>query len=60
MQKIVAKENKIGKVGGIIGAFAPPLKSWTEFRDAPVIAQKSFREIWRERSATNKHKKDTK
>jgi L-lactate dehydrogenase complex protein LldF len=60
MQKMVVKENKIGKVGGIIGAFAPPLKSWTEFRDAPVMAEKSFREIWRERSAVNKDKMETK
>jgi len=57
MQKFVAKE---GKVGGIIGTFAPPVKSWAEFRDAPSVAKKSFREIWREGLATNKHEPDTK
>ena len=46
MQKFVANE---GKVGGIIGKFAPPLKSWTEFRDAPTVAKQSFREIWKEK-----------
>lgn len=46
MQKFVAKQ---GKVGGLIGTFAPPLKNWTEFRDAPSVASKSFREIWKER-----------
>ncbi len=57
MQKFVAKE---GKVGGIIGTLAPPLKNWTEFRDAPSLAKKSFREVWKEGLATNKHEKDAK
>lgn len=48
MQKFVAKENKIGKVGSLMAKLAPPLGNWTEFRDAPTIAKKSFRDIWKE------------
>jgi L-lactate dehydrogenase complex protein LldF len=47
MQKFVAKDNKIGKVSGILSKLAPPLGAWTAWRDAPTIAPKSFREIWK-------------
>ena len=59
MQKFVAKNGKIGKVSGLMAKIAPPLGNWTEFRDAPTVAPKSFREIWKEGLATNKHEKDT-
>ena len=48
LQKFVARDGKIGKVSGLMAKIAPPLKNWTEFRDAPTVAPKSFREIWRE------------
>ncbi len=48
MQKLVAKNGKIGRVSGLLAEIAPPLGNWTEFRDAPTIAQKSFREIWKD------------
>jgi L-lactate dehydrogenase complex protein LldF len=48
MQKFVAADNKIGKVSGLLAKIAPPLGKWTEFRDAPTVAPKSFREIWRD------------
>ena len=48
MQKFVAKNGKIGEVSGLMAKIAPPLGNWTAFRDAPVIAPKSFREIWKD------------
>ncbi|MGI9036659.1 MAG: LutB/LldF family L-lactate oxidation iron-sulfur protein [Pyrinomonadaceae bacterium] len=59
-QKFVAKNGKIGEVSGLMKKIAPPLGNWTEFRDAPTVAAKSFRDIWKEELATNKHEKDTK
>ncbi|MFL6468674.1 MAG: LutB/LldF family L-lactate oxidation iron-sulfur protein [Pyrinomonadaceae bacterium] len=49
MQKFIARDGKIGKVGGIISRMFPPLGAWTAWRDAPAIAPKSFREMWNER-----------
>ena len=49
MQRFVAREGKIGKVGSFISRLVPPLGAWTEWRDAPVVTSKSFREMWRER-----------
>ncbi len=48
MQRTVARDGKIGKVGGLVSRLAPPLGAWTAWRDAPVVAPKSFRELWRE------------
>ena len=47
-QRFLAKNGKIGQVSGLMAKIAPPLGNWTEFRDAPTIAPKSFREIWNE------------
>ena len=47
MQKFVAKDGKVGKVSSLIAKIAPPLGNWTEFRDAPIIAKQSFRELWK-------------
>ncbi len=49
MQRLVASNGKIGKVGSFISRLVPPLGAWTEWRDAPVVAPKSFREMWREK-----------
>ena len=49
MQGLVARNGKIGKVGGLISRLVPPLGAWTAWRDAPVVAPRSFREMWREK-----------
>lgn len=48
MQKMVAKDGRVGKQSGILSKLAPPLGAWTALRDAPVVAEKSFREMWDE------------
>ena len=47
-QRMIVRRNRIGKVGGVIAAAAPPLKAWTSARDLRPIEAKSFREQWRE------------
>ena len=54
MQKFVAKDGKIGKVSSLMAKIAPPLGNWTEFRDAPIIAKQSFRDIWRAKKVKSK------
>ncbi len=49
MQKFVARDGKIGRVGGVLSKLAPPLGAWTAWRDAPTVAPKSFREMWKEK-----------
>ena len=49
MQRFIAREGKIGKVGGMLAVLVPPLGAWTARRDAPVVSSKSFREMWREK-----------
>jgi L-lactate dehydrogenase complex protein LldF len=48
MQRPVAREGRIGKVSGVFARLAPPLGAWTNWRDAPVVAKRSFRDEWRE------------
>ncbi len=47
MQKFVAKDGKIGKVSNLFSKLVPPLSAWTAWRDAPTVAPKSFREVWK-------------
>jgi hypothetical protein len=47
-QKLIVRNGKIGKAGGVVSAFLPPLASWTAKRDAPLVAPRSFREQWRD------------
>ena len=47
-QRLIVRGNRIGKVGGLIGAMAPPLAAWTNSRDLRPIEAKSFREQWRD------------
>jgi hypothetical protein len=54
MQKFVAKDDKIGEQKGFLSKLAPPLGAWTAWRDAPTIAPKSFREIWKEEKVKSK------
>jgi hypothetical protein len=46
--KFVAKDEKIGEQKGFLAKAAPPLGAWTAWRDAPTVAPKSFREMWRD------------
>ena len=48
MQKFVARNGKIGQISGLIARLAPPLGAWTAWRDAPVVAPRSFREQWKD------------
>lgn len=54
MQKLIARDGKIGKVSGLLAKIAPPLGNWTAWRDAPTVAPKSFREMWAENEAKSK------
>lgn len=47
MQRLVARDGKIGRVSGFVASLVPPLGAWTVWRDAPVVAKTSFREEWR-------------
>ena len=49
MQRFVARDGKIGKVGGMLAVLVPPLGAWTARRDGPLVASKSFREMWKEK-----------
>lgn len=61
-QKFLANGERIGKVSSLMATLAPPLGKWTQFRDAPTVAPKSFREIWEEelkneeKLTTDKHR----
>jgi L-lactate dehydrogenase complex protein LldF len=48
LQRAVVRKGRIGKVGGVVAKLAPPLAAWTEWRDAPPLAPRTFREQWRE------------
>ena len=48
LQKPMVRGGRIGKVGGLLAKLAPPLGAWTEWRDAPPLAPRSFREQWRD------------
>ncbi|HEY8561982.1 MAG TPA: LutB/LldF family L-lactate oxidation iron-sulfur protein [Pyrinomonadaceae bacterium] len=48
MQKFVARDEKIGEQKGFLSKLVPPLGAWTAWRDAPTVAPKSFREIWKD------------
>jgi hypothetical protein len=48
LQRAVVREGRVGKVGGLLAKLAPPLAAWTEWRDAPPLAPRTFREQWRD------------
>ena len=43
-----------GVTGGNLKFMPPPLSGWTQSRDFPPFAKRSFRELWRERTARRK------
>jgi L-lactate dehydrogenase complex protein LldF len=49
-QRFAVKQGRIRKVSGLIARLSPPLEAWTAWRDAPPIAERTFREQWREGS----------
>lgn len=57
MQKLIARDGKIGKISGLMAKLAPPLGNWTAWRDAPTVAPKSFREMWSENEVKSKKNK---
>jgi L-lactate dehydrogenase complex protein LldF len=50
LQRPAVRGGRIGRVGGLVAKLAPPLAAWTEWRDAPPVAPRSFREQWREQN----------
>jgi L-lactate dehydrogenase complex protein LldF len=51
-QRPAVRAGRIGKVGGFLARLAPPLAAWTEWRDAPAVADHSFRDQWRQLQRT--------
>ncbi len=49
MQRFVLANGELSIAGKLIAKIAPPLARWTDYRSAPSLAKKSFREMWRER-----------
>ena len=47
-QRLILRDGRIGKVGGMLSRLAPPLGAWTSARDLRPMAQRSFRELWRD------------
>lgn len=47
MQKLIARDGKIGRAGSLMARVLPPLGAWTAWRDAPTVAPRSFREEWK-------------
>ena len=47
-QRLVMRDGRIGKVSGMLSRLAPPLGAWTSARDLRPMAQRSFRELWRD------------
>ena len=48
IQKLIVRDGKIGKASGLIAKLLPPLGAWTAWRDAPAVAPRSFREMWKD------------
>ncbi len=59
LQRPAVRDGRIGKVSTLIARLMPPLGAWTAWRDARPIAQRSFREQWREElTSHNKERSD--
>jgi L-lactate dehydrogenase complex protein LldF len=58
-QGFLMREGRIGKVGATLSRLAPPLGAWTSARDLRPIAQRSFRELWRDGLATDRQDEST-
>jgi len=55
-QRLVMRDGRIGKVGATFSRLAPPLGAWTRARDMRPIAQRSFRELWRDGLAEDRQR----
>lgn len=44
----VTRDGRNGKVSRLVARLVPPLAAWTNWRDAPAMAKRSFRDEWRE------------
>ncbi|MEP6787755.1 MAG: LutB/LldF family L-lactate oxidation iron-sulfur protein [Acidobacteriota bacterium] len=53
VQKLLVRDGKIGKASGFMAKLLPPLGAWTAWRDAPAVAPRSFRELWRANLRSN-------
>ena len=53
-QRPLVKGDHIGRITGVQALLATPVSAWTESRDAPPIASRAFREIWRSDLEDNK------
>jgi L-lactate dehydrogenase complex protein LldF len=58
-QGLIMREGRIGKVGATLSRLAPPLGAWTSARDLRPIAQRSFRELWRDGLSNDSQKEST-
>ena len=47
LQRLAIRNGKIGKLNGLLGRVAPPLRAWTAARDLRPIEAQTFREQWR-------------
>jgi L-lactate dehydrogenase complex protein LldF len=47
LQRLIVRQGRIGKVGGVLARLAPPLSGWTSSRDLRPLAERSFRQQWR-------------
>jgi L-lactate dehydrogenase complex protein LldF len=52
-QRPAMRNGRIGRVGRVLSKLAPSLAAWTEWRDAPAVANRSFRDEWRQLKRTN-------
>jgi L-lactate dehydrogenase complex protein LldF len=47
-QRPAVRRGRIGRVGAVMSRLAPSLAAWTDWRDAPAVANRSFRDEWRD------------
>ena len=53
-QRPAVRQGRIGKMGRLMSKLVPPLAAWTDWRDAPVVANRSFRDEWRQNLSRGK------
>src|SRR5262249_12274238 len=48
LQRLIVRNERIGKAGNFVSWMLPPLSAWTAWRDARPISGRTFREQWRD------------